>query len=109
MGIKDPVPTFSACFGEAFLPMKPKVYADLLLSKIKKHNTNVWLINSGWVGGKFGVGKVDLYLYRESVLGIPDRLSIPFTTVVWLKPSMKLCQFSVYSIPSTSRESILRF
>jgi phosphoenolpyruvate carboxykinase (ATP) len=56
-GIKEPTPTFSACFGEAFMPMSPQVYADLLLSKIQKHNTNVWLVNTGWTGGRYGIGK----------------------------------------------------
>lgn len=58
VGIKEPVPTFSACFGEAFMPFKPQVYADLLADKIEKHKTNVWLVNTGWTGGRYGVGKV---------------------------------------------------
>ena len=63
-GIKEPTPTFSACFGEAFLPLKPSAYADLLLEKIKKHNVNVWLVNTGWTGGRYGVGKVKNNLFR---------------------------------------------
>jgi len=50
--------TFSACFGEAFLPRHPILYAELLEQKIKKHNTNVWLLNTGWINGKYGVGSV---------------------------------------------------
>lgn len=57
IGVKEPTSTFSACFGEAFLPFHPTVYAELLAKKMKKHNTNAWLINTGWSGGKFGVGK----------------------------------------------------
>jgi phosphoenolpyruvate carboxykinase (ATP) len=56
-GIKEPTPTFSACFGEAFMPMSPQVYADLLFNKIHQHGTKVWLVNSGWTGGRYGVGK----------------------------------------------------
>ncbi len=56
VGITDPVATFSACFGEPFLPHHPTVYAEMLGEKIRKHNVNVWLINTGWVGGGFGVG-----------------------------------------------------
>jgi phosphoenolpyruvate carboxykinase (ATP) len=56
-GIKEPTPTFSACFGEAFLPLKPQVYADLLFKKIHQHKVNVWLVNTGWIGGKYGIGK----------------------------------------------------
>jgi len=56
-GIKEPTPTFSACFGEAFMPMSPQVYADLLFNKIHQHGTNVWLVNTGWTGGRYGIGK----------------------------------------------------
>jgi len=55
-GITEPVATFSACFGEAFLPLHPTVYAKLLGEKIDKHNVNVYLVNTGWTGGKYGVG-----------------------------------------------------
>jgi len=56
-GIKEPVATFSACFGEAFLPLHPTVYAKLLGEKIDKHEVNVYLVNTGWTGGPYGVGK----------------------------------------------------
>mmetsp|Transcript_38837 Transcript_38837/g.28721 ORF Transcript_38837/g.28721 Transcript_38837/m.28721 type:complete len:313 (+) Transcript_38837:746-1684(+) len=57
MGIVDPVPSFSACFGEAFLPLHPFTYAKMLAEKVEKHGARVWLMNTGWSGGKFGVGK----------------------------------------------------
>lgn len=57
MGITDPVPSFSACFGEAFLPLHPFKYAKLLAEYVEKYHTNVWLMNTGWSGGKYGVGK----------------------------------------------------
>ena len=56
-GITEPVATFSACFGEAFLPLHPTDYAKLLGEKIDKHNVNVYLVNTGWTGGVYGVGK----------------------------------------------------
>ena len=56
-GIDEPVATFSACFGEAFLPLHPTVYAKLLGEKIEKHNVNVFLVNTGWTGGAYGVGR----------------------------------------------------
>lgn len=56
-GITEPVATFSSCFGEAFLPLHPTVYARLLGEKIDKHNVHVYLVNTGWTGGKYGVGK----------------------------------------------------
>ena len=54
---KEPQATFSACFGAPFLPLHPRVYAELLGEKIEQHNTNVWLLNTGWTGGPFGVGE----------------------------------------------------
>lgn len=56
-GITEPVATFSSCFGEAFLPLHPTVYAKLLGEKIEKHNVDVYLVNTGWSGGSYGVGK----------------------------------------------------
>lgn len=56
-GITEPVATFSACFGEAFMTLHPTVYAKLLGEKIDKHNVNVYLVNTGWTGGGYGVGK----------------------------------------------------
>ncbi|GGZ14840.1 hypothetical protein GCM10007049_03530 [Echinicola pacifica] len=57
MGIKEPQVTFSACFGEAFLPLNPTVYAALLGKLMKQHQVDVWLINTGWTGGSYGTGK----------------------------------------------------
>lgn len=56
-GITEPQATFSACFGAAFLTLHPTKYADLLKEKLEKHDTNVYLVNTGWSGGKFGEGK----------------------------------------------------
>ena len=56
-GITEPQATFSACFGEAFLTLHPTIYADLLKEKIENHNCNVYLVNTGWVGGKYGIGE----------------------------------------------------
>ncbi len=55
-GITEPVATFSSCFGEAFLPLNPTVYAELLGKKIDEHNVNVYLVNTGWSGGPYGIG-----------------------------------------------------
>ncbi len=53
----DPVPEFSACFGAPFLPLAPRVYAEMLGERLLQHNADCWLVNTGWSGGKFGVGK----------------------------------------------------
>lgn len=56
-GITEPQLTFSACFGKAFMPLHPTRYAELLGEKMEEQPVNVWLINTGWSGGVYGVGK----------------------------------------------------
>src|SRR5262252_5482174 len=56
MGVTEPQATFSPCFGGPFLVWHPNKYAELLAEKIKKHDARVWLVNTGWTGGGYGVG-----------------------------------------------------
>jgi phosphoenolpyruvate carboxykinase (ATP) len=57
IGVTEPQPTFSACFGAPFLPQPPAVYAHMLGEKLETHpHVNVWLVNTGWTGGPFGEG-----------------------------------------------------
>ena len=56
-GVKEPQPTFSACFGAAFLVWHPTKYAAMLGKLLGEHKSNVWLINTGWSGGSYGVGR----------------------------------------------------
>lgn len=67
-GIKEPQATFSACFGQAFLPLEPLRYAELLKQKIQAHRVKVWLINTGWTGGPYGVGKRMDLPYTRSIV-----------------------------------------
>ena len=63
-GVTEPKSTFSACFGAPFLPLHPGKYARMLGQKMQEHKVNVWMINTGWSGGSYGVGK---------------RMKLPFT------------------------------
>ena len=109
-GVTDPQPVFSSCFGSPFLPLEATVYAKMLGRLIDKHDVNVYLVNTGWTGGGYGIGKrMDLTHTRTmirraisgelelgefnkdetfglnvpvSVTGVPDELLMPKNT--WL-------------------------
>ncbi|WP_108422592.1 phosphoenolpyruvate carboxykinase (ATP) [Flagellimonas amoyensis] len=55
-GVVEPQPSFSACFGAPFMPLHPAKYAEMLSRKMKESGVDVWLINTGWTGGPYGVG-----------------------------------------------------
>ena len=55
-GVNEPKPAFSACFGAPFLPLHPTKYAEMFGERMKKHDVHVWMINTGWSGGPYGVG-----------------------------------------------------
>jgi phosphoenolpyruvate carboxykinase (ATP) len=66
-GVKAPQPTFSTCFGEPFLPLAPMTYARMLGERIRRHGAQVYLVNTGWSGGPYGVG---------------SRIALPFTRAI---------------------------
>jgi len=68
VGVKEPKSTFSACFGAPFLPLHPATYADLLGKKLRKSKAKVWLINTGWVGGPYGVGSRIKLAYTRAMI-----------------------------------------
>jgi phosphoenolpyruvate carboxykinase (ATP) len=72
-GVTEPSATFSACFGEAFLPLPPTEYAKLLGEKIDQHKVNAYLVNTGWAGGGYGVGeRMSIKATRACVNAILD-------------------------------------
>ncbi|MBW3634669.1 MAG: phosphoenolpyruvate carboxykinase (ATP) [Chloroflexi bacterium] len=111
-GVTTPTATFSACFGAPFLPLQPMRYATLFSDRLDRHGSQVWLVNTGWTGGPFGVGErmpigltraavaailagsldhaaVDIdtvfgFAIPRSVPGVPDRLLRPRET--WSDP-----------------------
>ena len=67
-GIKEPQPNFSTCFGAPFLPLRPKVYAEMLGCRIQEHGAQCWLVNTGWFGGPYGVGDRMKLAYTRSMV-----------------------------------------
>ena len=67
-GVTEPEPSFSTCFGAPFLPLHPTKYANLLGKLIDDHDVDVYLVNTGWTGGKYGVGRrISLHYTRYMV------------------------------------------
>lgn len=67
-GVDEPIPNFSACFGAPFMPLHPTKYAEMLSTKMKENDVNVWLVNTGWTGGPYGVGsRMKLRYTREMI------------------------------------------
>jgi phosphoenolpyruvate carboxykinase (ATP) len=67
-GIKEPQPNFSTCFGAPFLPLRPKVYAEMLGRRIQEHKAQCWLVNTGWFGGPYGTGERMKLGYTRSMV-----------------------------------------
>ena len=68
VGVTEPEATFSACFGAAFLVWHPTKYAEMLAEQIDSHGTNVWLVNTGWTGGSYGVGNRFSLSYTRAII-----------------------------------------
>ncbi len=72
-GVKEPQPSFSACFGAPFMPLHPAKYAEMLSAKMIEAGVNVWLVNTGWTGGPYGVGKrMELKYTRAMIKAVLD-------------------------------------
>ena len=73
LGVKEPQPTFSSCFGQAFLLLHPTVYSRELVKKMLQHGSKAYLVNTGWIGGSYGVGsRIDLPATRAIINSILD-------------------------------------
>jgi phosphoenolpyruvate carboxykinase (ATP) len=68
VGVKDPEPTFSPCFGGPFLVWHPTKYAEMLSDKLKKHDAQTWLVNTGWSGGAHGTGSRIKLKYTRAII-----------------------------------------
>ncbi|NPB03171.1 MAG: phosphoenolpyruvate carboxykinase (ATP) [Thermotogae bacterium] len=67
-GIKEPRPTFSVGFAEPFLPLHPSIYARMLFERVRRHGSNVWLVNTGWVRGPYGEGERIALAYTRRLI-----------------------------------------
>ncbi len=67
-GVTEPKSTFSACFGAPFLPLHPAKYAEMLGKKMKEHDVQVWLVNTGWTGGEYGTGSRIKLAYTRALI-----------------------------------------
>jgi phosphoenolpyruvate carboxykinase (ATP) len=72
VGVKDPEPTFSPCFGGPFLVWHPTKYAEMLSEKLRKHGAQTWLVNTGWSGGAYGVGSRIKLKYTRAIIDAID-------------------------------------
>jgi phosphoenolpyruvate carboxykinase (ATP) len=90
----EPQATFSTCFGAPFLPLDPMVYANLLIKKIEQYHCGVWLINTGWTGGPYGVGQRMRLPYTRAM--IKAVLSGKLDTITF-----QVCQPFGLAIPTT--------
>jgi phosphoenolpyruvate carboxykinase (ATP) len=67
-GVTEPKPTFSACFGAPFLPLHPGRYAEMLGRKMLQNKVNVWMVNTGWTGGPYGIGSRMKLKYTRAMI-----------------------------------------
>ncbi len=114
-GVTEPQATFSACFGAAFLPLPPVRYAELLDKRIAEHKPSLWLVNTGWTGGKYGVGhrisiahtraiirailagRLDkVELETESIFGLHLPVQVPDVPKELLKPWLGWPNYGAY-------------
>ena len=107
-GVVEPQPSFSACFGAPFMPLHPTKYAEMLSEKMKDAGVNVWLVNTGWTGGPYGVGtRIKLKYTRAMInavlngdLGLYNYENYHIHSVFWSCSTKKLSRSSIRCIES---------
>jgi phosphoenolpyruvate carboxykinase (ATP) len=116
-GVSEPSATFSTCFGAPFLALSPIVYANLLGDKITRHDVNVWLINTGWSGGPYGVGQririadtramvraalngdlIDVPTRQDPIFGLAVPVSVPSVATEVLDPRVTWADKAAYDV-----------
>jgi phosphoenolpyruvate carboxykinase (ATP) len=73
VGVTEPQATFSSCFGAPFMPLHPARYAEMLGKRIEKDGARIWLVNTGWSGGGYGVGERMKLRYTRAMIGAAMR------------------------------------
>ena len=76
-GVTEPQPSFSACFGAPFMPLHPTKYAEMLSAKMQEAGVNVWLINTGWTGGPYGIGTRMKLKYTRAMISAAMNGKLP--------------------------------
>ena len=104
VGVKEPTATFSPCFGGPFLVWHPNKYAELLATKIKKHETRVWLVNTGWNGGAFGKGKRIKLSFTRAII---DAIHSGALAVAKTQPDPLFGLSAVVECPDVPREILI--
>jgi phosphoenolpyruvate carboxykinase (ATP) len=127
IGVTEPQPTFSTCFGAPFLPQRPSVYAAMLGDKLDAHGTTVWLVNTGWTGGPFGVGHRmpikatrallsaalsgaldDAVYHTDPVFGLEMPVSVPGVDAALLDPRATWSDASLYDAKAAELAAMFR-
>ena len=127
IGVTEPQPTFSACFGAAFLPQPPVIYARLLAEKLDKHGARVWLVNTGWTGGAFGEGErmpiqatrallraalsgelAGVEYRTDDLFGFEVPISAPGVDASLLNPRLTWADPSAYDVKARELAALLR-
>jgi len=127
IGVTEPQPTFSTCFGQPFVPQRPALYARMLAEKLAAHGSSVWLVNTGWTGGAFGEGErmpikatralltaalsgeLDDSRYRvDPVFGFEVPVSVPGVDTALLDPRSTWADPAAYDIAARRLATMFR-